>query len=106
MRAFSFIMSLYLVALAGFPCSDSKSCVDERKNGVIVEFTGDHDHSSSEKDFCSPFCICSCCSVNVQMNQDQGIDLTPPDYNGKLITLYNEKPLLLNGKSIWQPPKI
>ena len=106
MKSITFILALYLVSLAAFPCSDSKSCADEKKQGVAITVTGDHNHSGNEKDFCSPFCICSCCSVNVQVNNIQGVTFAISPANGKLNTLYSETPPLQNAESIWQPPRI
>src|SRR5687767_2855298 len=58
--------SIYLLCLAVCPCSDQNTCEDEVKAGVAMNTTDGHEHSPDEQDFCSPFCICQCCSTHAQ----------------------------------------
>src|SRR5690348_13758934 len=97
--------ALYILFLSVFPCSDRNSCADEKMNGITVVETGTHNHSSSEQDFCSPFCNCACCAVSVQVTI--GNVLLPSfSHNTKALIPYQEKSLLNSPHSIWQPPRL
>jgi cobalt-zinc-cadmium efflux system membrane fusion protein len=39
------IFALYLIFLAGFPCNDGNTCVDEKKSGIQTSYSS-HEHSS------------------------------------------------------------
>ncbi len=106
MRVIRFLFAIYVFALSVYPCSDKETCVDERKKGSIVVKVDDHDHSNSEMDHCAPFCICACCAAHIQLNYLSDITFTNFVHNTKVATLYVEKPLFNNSKSIWQPPKL
>lgn len=106
MKLIRFIIACYLLFLAVYPCSDRETCVDERKAGITFIESGTHNHSNEEQDFCTPFCICSCCAAHIQLNYTTDISLATLDHNTKLVTLYFERPLLNNAKAIWQPPKL
>lgn len=100
------IFTLYVFFLAVYPCSDSNTCVDEQKAGMVLIANDDHAHTSNEQDSCTPFCICSCCAAHIQLNQVADITFSILIHNTQLATLYQEKPMLNNGNSIWQPPRI
>lgn len=106
MRVIRFLFTMYVLALAVYPCSDKETCADERKTGITFITVTDHDHTSSEVDHCTPFCICSCCAAHIQLNCLSDISIANLVHNTKLPTLYFEKPLLNNAKAIWQPPKV
>ena len=101
-----FIFALYILFMTVYPCSDKETCADERKAGITFVTVTDHDHTSSEVDQCTPFCICACCAANVQLNQIADIAFTNLVHNTLLATLYREQPVLTPGNSIWQPPPI
>jgi hypothetical protein len=97
---------MYVLALSVYPCSDKETCADELKTSSIAINVDDHNHSDSEMDYCTPFCICSCCAAQIQLNQLSDVSLSNPIHNTQVLTLYFEKPLLNNAKAIWQPPKL
>jgi hypothetical protein len=66
----------------------------------------DHNHSEAEQDGCTPFCVCSCCATNIQLNHATAIALVPFVHNTKIITPYFDRLVLHGVKSIWQPPKL
>lgn len=101
-----FIFALYMLFLAVYPCSDDQTCVDEQKVGIVLVANEGHNHATNEQDSCTPFCICSCCAAHIQLNQIADITSTHLIHNTQLNTLYREKPVLNNGSSIWQPPRI
>ena len=63
MRYFAVILSLYTLYLVSVPCIDK----DIQSNKVYAAASGQNNPASSHEhsDGCSPFCICSCCSVQV-----------------------------------------
>lgn len=105
-KAIRFIFALYVLFLAVYPCSDDQTCVDEQKAGIVLIANEDHNHATNEQDSCTPFCICSCCAAHIQLNQVANITITNLVHNTQLTTLYQEKPVLNKGSSIWQPPRI
>ncbi len=62
MRLFSFILSIYVLALSVVPCSDGIAHkLDDVDANIEVSQT-EHDHNPSDhSDYCTPFCSCSCC---------------------------------------------
>lgn len=102
-------LSLYLLMLAVYPCTDGKTCVDDiRTHGSERNFrvdTTDHDHSESETDLCTPFCNCSCCATTFRLTVNELI-LFSVAHNTILTVPYSVGPLLRNPHAIWQPPKL
>lgn len=88
-----------------FPCSDDSTCIDDARAGVTSIDQNDHQHSSSEEDLCTPFCICSCCAAHIQIKNSTVLNSTDLFHNARLPSHYTEKPFLTNVGSIWQPPK-
>ena len=43
------------------PCSDDITCDEE----ISIALSQNHDHSNDKNDFCTPFCICTCCSISI-----------------------------------------
>ena len=75
MKFAKYIFTLYIFALALIPCGDG--------GGGIVEIAKyflelNHNHVSNHEqhsnncgdDSCSPFCICSCCSLTLETPED------------------------------------
>jgi hypothetical protein len=105
-KVIQLLFALHVLFLAVYPCSDKETCIDEMKTGITFIDNGSHDHNTSEQDFCTPFCICSCCAAHIQVNQVSDISIATLVHNTKLATFYFQRPLLNNAKSIWQPPKL
>jgi len=98
-------LSVYLLLLVFHPCSDQDTCIDEQRTGLTT-LTADHDHSESETDQCSPFCICSCCSATIRLTLNS-IVVTPLEAaNTVFRTPYKQRALPNTPHAIWQPPRI
>lgn len=107
LRILTYIFVAYLLVLSVQPCSDS--LIPRDNQGHTIERTAYADRSSQEinADYCSPFCICSCCGQPVP---------TIAYYLPFVVTAETE---LVHGEfslytspyqshltySIWQPPK-
>jgi len=61
-RIIVFIFSLYMLALAGWPCADDIS----NESDVHTEMTTEHNHDH-KSDGCSPLCFCHCCHIHFQL---------------------------------------
>ena len=94
------------MGLAAMPCSDAfNSCEGNASNKTEQS----HSHGNDVDDHCSPFCVCSCCSVsvvNIKHNNffvetEKTMTNTTrkfPIYNSNFVSHYYG--------NIWQPPKI
>jgi hypothetical protein len=106
MRFFTFILACYMLVLSIVPCCDAHT--HNSSNNVLQELTQQYPHEDSCEDICSPFCICSCCSVTVvvpkvNMFSIEKIFMNPTE---KKITYTNMPFSFMFLHNIWQPPKI
>jgi hypothetical protein len=97
---------MYVIALSVYPCSDGNTCADEIKNGQQSIGVSDHEHSDSEEDLCSPFCICSCCAAHIKLSPISDLNFPTVVHNTKEIIPYLEKQIVFDHNHIWQPPRI
>ena len=99
-----------MLALSLIPCGDGGGGLVALVNhfsDVEHSVEADHDHSKDcGDDFCSPFCVCSCCSTVIDSPTKFSFQLkTPtPSPNSTPSCLHNEISLLFN-PSVWQPPR-
>jgi hypothetical protein len=66
MKFFCYIFSLYFLALSIVPCTDIHA-MNGSESAELASFSTDsHENCPHENgsDFCSPFCVCSCCGQN------------------------------------------
>ena len=105
------ILTIYMFALSLIPCSDGGGGIVEIANhffGIEHQHVSDHEQHSKGcgDDTCSPFCVCNCCSISVNIP-------TNIDFHDKYIMLVSTKipsyksnfyPSGFNA-SIWQPPR-
>jgi len=105
-KAARFIFALYIVFMTVYPCNDQNTCADERKAGVAFVDTANHNHTSEEQDFCTPFCICSCCAAHVQLTSLFNQEFSIFAHNTKQRFLYFERSVSNTSHSVWQPPKV
>ena len=96
------LFAAYILILDVYPCSDQEMCGDDHE---IIQSLNDN-QANNTVDFCSPFCICACCSIN--FNISSGIDLNVALPNAFTIVSvpYDDKWTSNIHHSIWQPPKI
>lgn len=109
MRKFSstFII-LYLLFLLTQPCQDvfasANTTVKAADEAVAVNLPLPTEEKNV--DACSPFCICSCCSISVGYYSpfllNPALMTEPPE---GLVTSYKDPFLGSYHHSIWQPPK-
>ena len=105
MRMFILIFSLVFLALAVFPCNDI-SGYDISDSNTSIESNIAHNTQDSDKDHCSPFCICACCGQSFStIVYISGLSIYPCIESNE-ITNYKSSNVMEVSLSIWQPPKI
>ena len=108
MRLLCLLFSLIILVQSGLPCKD------EVIHPVVTQFsntptsTGLDKEKKSEqdqKDDCSPFCVCNCCSTSYV--QQIHVVVAVPFLNYKL-DYPSPKPSKFTDVSlpVWQPPKL
>lgn len=103
MKVFSILMSIYILFMVSLPCVDNI----EGKAKICHEInTGQTTHHhNSRADSCSPFCVCSCCNVTVDLTcyVFEAKPLSTIEF--KVIPFYQER-FSYYFHHIWQPPKL
>lgn len=103
MRFLASILIIYMLYMLSTPCVDAALSY----NNLFSSNTSQHDQTDGHKthDACSPFCVCSCCSIAVV--------LTNYHFDSKPFLAYQESdfPIDLSFislfiQSIWQPPQL
>lgn len=105
MKYFLVIFSVYFLALSLMPCTDALGM--NTPNTSKTEITQTHNNDTDHNDFCSPFCICSCCNTPVNITFDLlSIKVNNPIASNLKISVFNFSLASNYYGSIWQPPKI
>jgi hypothetical protein len=100
------LFTLYIFFLSVYPCKDKETCLDEQRAGIAFTENGNHNYSNAEQDFCTPFCICSCCAAHIQLNHLSGFSFALQVHNTRQATRYFERFSPGSETAIWQPPKL
>ena len=110
MKTVCYIIATVIAGLAVYPCNDANISVDDQKySQSVVDESGvdvyDHNHSPSETDLCTPFCVCSCCSSHANQPSFFCFEAFIPNYTDLTSKLKDQsvKPIYF---AIWQPPKL
>lgn len=105
MKYLSLLLSVYLLSLSFFYCNDDKEHLTEAKLITTITETHDSNHQDSF-DYCTPFCICACCSMTTNLENLAIVDLIPIAVISEELFLYNTTLKSDLHFSIWQPPKV
>lgn len=98
-----YIFSFYILALACIPCSDR--AVADTQTSISSTMVASHADQEHHMDYCSPLCVCSCCSVQIT-------PLKTTIYNfidQRLLMTYAlvaVNPPASIADNIWQPPQL
>jgi hypothetical protein len=108
MKPTSLAIVVYLVFLLTQPCQDVFANASEIKSGDrMVAAIGETTETENQSDECSPFCICSCCSISAAYHSF--VTVSSVRRSAELHRTLAVDYLGLNTKSfsgsIWQPPK-
>ena len=103
MKVFSIFLGIYILFMVSLPCVDDIRGCAKIEHSIEAGQTGHH--QSSHGDACSPFCVCSCCSVTVDIPSDvfEAEPLSTIEF--KVISFYQERHSFYF-HHIWQPPKL
>jgi len=61
----AFILSIYILGLSFVTCNDNDIPDNTSNNDIVHVLKSDQHSDSGETDFCSPFCSCQCCQINI-----------------------------------------
>ncbi|MCX6303454.1 MAG: hypothetical protein NT040_00660 [Bacteroidetes bacterium] len=103
MKYIAFILSVYIFCLASAPCVDEGMSIHKQDPGQT-----EHQPSgttSDHADACSPFCICSCCSVPVTIAP---VTVISQPFSSFKRPVHPGSTAFLSffDMTFWQPPKI
>ena len=101
MKFVFFLFGIYLLALSCMPCSDST----ETSAGTEVTVSPAGNHEEHSKEACTPFCVCSCCSVSVFYNQPVKITAAKPAIHSTTYFIQQDNNIRTTQNAIWQPPR-
>ena len=102
-KILAFILSIYILALNFTPCEDSKSLESTDNTELSQAFEVGHDHNAL--DLCSPFCICQCCQINIDIVDFYSYTLVSED-NFKGNPSYKNSVAQEVSRSLYQPPQV
>lgn len=103
MKAFSTLLSIYILFLVSVPCVDDiRGCEQLNTKTELMHTAHHHD---TQHDSCSPFCVCSCCNVTIVLTHNvfEAQPLSTVEF--KVIPFYQES-ISCYFNHIWQPPKL
>ena len=105
MRFLTYILSIYILILTAIPCLDAPE-FSGNGNVQITQNTKESTQEFPDVDFCSPFCLCSCC-ISIISNQNiPHVDFTCDSVSLIQYPKYTFVFHSFNFASIWQPPKL
>jgi hypothetical protein len=103
MKVLSMLLSMYVLYMVSLPCVDE--AIDFNKTFIEVSTAHHHHHDSNQTDACSPFCVCSCCSVTVDLTTFVFETNPARTLQSQLIPYYKES-FSTYFQPIWQPPQL
>lgn len=95
-------LSVYLLVLMVLPCNDVHAHAESATLQQFSQLQNEQHH----EDFCTPFCICACCTTPIIMQSALVFEVpnfenvyvkTPSFYKSTVSSFFG---------SIWQPPQL
>lgn len=105
------IFTIYMLILSLSPCGDGGSGIVElTKHYFGIEHNHISDHEQHSKgcgdDTCTPFCVCSCCSMSIDLPTKIPYFVKHPSTKlVKFTSLETDFTMSSYILSIWHPPK-
>ena len=96
MKFLATILALFILSLSALPCDDVS--YNNQQSETVSEIVNLDNHSHS--DLCSPFCMCSCCSISVTepvkhieyvLNVEKPSNVVPTFYTSSFSNNYYSK---------------
>lgn len=95
-------LSAYLLILMVLPCNDAHAQTETIFQTQSSQVSQDEHH----EDFCTPFCICSCCTTPIIVQSMTVFEVSYFDNHfSKISSFYKSITSNFFG-SIWQPPQL
>tara|TARA_R110002124_G_scaffold232000_3_gene397168 strand:+ start:1585 stop:2064 length:480 start_codon:yes stop_codon:yes gene_type:complete len=107
-KSFLFLLALYTIIISSLPCQDDifKSWHQQSDFEVALETAHSSQNESMGLDLCSPFCICSCCSVPTSTAPLTELPaLLQKQIDTIQLFTYQSTFTSTDFSFIWQPPK-
>jgi len=107
MKIGSFILSFYLILLAGVPCNDdfSGEIDSPASQETHVEVSTAQDQVPHSDDACSPFCACACCQT-ISITPVVPVVIELPQDSKPLLIPYTSSFYGDIFRSAWKPPQL
>lgn len=106
MKLLHLLLATFTFFTALNPCNDAKICADKKNNGTEWIAQAEHEHSAHERDVCTPFCTCTCCSAQLSLSPENNLRHGNGMLSGEFVVTYSEAFIIADHRAIWQPPKI
>ena len=106
MKWFATVLCVYLSILVVIPCSDTSLECSNTIEQTTTETA--HNHNGKTNDSCTPFCFCSCCSLQISayyFNHSE-LGITIQKYTTPQNIIQDIRFISNYYGNIWQPPKI
>ena len=103
MKVLCILLSIYVLYMVSLPCVDE--AIDFTKPFAELSGGQNHHNNTHHVDDCSPFCVCACCSVSVDLTVFIFESNPVRHIQSQLIPCYTES-ISSFFPPIWQPPKI
>ncbi|MEK6616127.1 MAG: DUF6660 family protein [Bacteroidota bacterium] len=101
MRYLSFIVAVYMLALAITPCIEKDECAG---NEVVCFHCDNSQNTQHHNETCNPLCLCNCCGgVTIVSNSD---NILIAQIFSEELSVYTQNSPSEISFSIWQPPKV
>ena len=103
-KIFSILLSVLMLSFSVIPCEDEIVYDD---NNVEMHCSDDNKQDNhSDKDNCSPFCVCQCCQIHIAFSipffKKIIIDRSVEEKTEIYQNLYEKDTFFL----VWNPPKL
>lgn len=100
-----YILTLIVICLAVYPCSDSYTHLDKQETSSNIAALDSSSIAHIISDLCTPLCACNCCGSSVQVPSALVLDSSEVPVSTKVIAISQDF-IYTSFQSIWQPPKL
>src|SRR5262245_22699636 len=98
-----------MLVLSCIPCRDADTIATGNNFTTATSIKTDAHHSSHSEhnDLCSPFCVCSCCSVAFTVLTPVVMEISfLPVISERVFGNYKDQRPVGIAQSVWQPPRL
>jgi hypothetical protein len=103
MKVLCLLLGMYVLYMVSLPCVDE--AIDLNKTLTELSTAHHQHHDTKHTDSCSPFCVCACCSVTVDLTAFVFETDPARSIQSQLMPFYKES-VSSYFQPIWQPPQL